>query len=247
MPAGRDVRAPLALALLAVAFHFFPIAPEMLDLSRTAIQHGELWRILTGHFTHFTNAHLMWDVAAFAILSIMVAGRSMARWIACMIGAAITISLAVLLLQPEVTVYRGLSGLDSALFVTAAVMLLQEGWQQKRHFLTGFSLLALAAFSAKTLFELTTGNVLFVQDLGEGVSPLPLAHIIGAGWGLTAALCPLSFPGAHSHTPRLQQNHLRQSTPSVGHGRSLRNQEPEGRCAHDRQHSAGGTRGAHSR
>jgi rhomboid family GlyGly-CTERM serine protease len=203
VPAGRGVRAPLALALVAVAIQFIPHAAGMLELSRAAVLHGELWRIVTGHFTHFSNQHLAWDVVTFTVLGAMVAERSFARFVACLIGAAVAISAATLILRPDVAVYRGLSGVDSALFVTAAVMLLRQGWREGRQFLVASALLALAAFSAKTLFELATGKVLFVQELGDGVAPLALAHIAGGAWGGLAALWPISFRafGRSPHPP----------------------------------------------
>jgi hypothetical protein len=189
---------------------------------------------------------LAWDAAAVAILGVMVASRSFGRWAICVVGGAVAVSVAVLGLGADVGVYRGLSGVDSALFVTAAVLLLQQGWREGRQMLVGVSLLALAGFTAKTLIEVSTGEVFFVQDLGDGVTPVALAHLAGGVWGLVAALCPLSFRDVLHHTSRLLRGHLGESATFRGDRRLRRNQTYEARCADDREHIAGGARGAHS-
>jgi len=190
MPAGRDVRAPLAVACLVLALFFIPRAASALELSRDGILHGQCYRLLTGHLIHFTFQHLFWDLLTFIVLSLMVAGRSLNKWLACTLGSALVISFAVLIFQPEIALYRGLSGIDSALFATAAAMLLTEGLRHKKAILTVTAAVAIPAFIGKSIYELGTGRILFVEDLGPDVSPLVLAHLAGAAWGLLIALLP---------------------------------------------------------
>lgn len=184
-PAGRGVRAPLALGAFAALIACSPAATAALELSRAAIAHGQLWRLLTGHFTHYTPAHLFWDTLTFLILGTMVAQRSTARFWACTFASALAISATVLLLP--VQTYRGLSGIDSALFTCAATLLAREGLRERRPATLAIAALALSAFLSKTLFELLTGKLLFVQDLA-GMQPLALAHIVGAAVGFLTTL-----------------------------------------------------------
>jgi hypothetical protein len=86
------------------------------------------------------------------------------------------------------TAYRGLSGIDSALFGLLTVLLIREALEagDRRGLLLagGFSIL----FAGKTAFELVSGAGVFVSDFGAAVSPVPLAHLAGAAVGAAAAL-----------------------------------------------------------
>ena len=80
--------------------------------------------------------------------------------------------------------YRGLSGLDSALFAFVAVSFLREqrrGGDKPACLVTGGFLIG---FILKVVFELATGRTLFVTRMGVDVVGVPLAHIIGAAVGI---------------------------------------------------------------
>jgi rhomboid family GlyGly-CTERM serine protease len=174
------MRAPLASLLL-----FFPVLPAFvlggwLELDRAAVARGEVWRLLTGHWTHWTLDHLLWDSLAFLVLAalceIWISRRVLLATVA---GSALAVSAGVWLALPEIDRYRGLSGIDSALFVLAAARVLRE----TRSPLGG---LALAAFLAKAAWEVSTGSTLFTEA-ADSFIPVPLAHLIGGACGLAAA------------------------------------------------------------
>jgi rhomboid family GlyGly-CTERM serine protease len=147
-----------------------------LELDRAAVARGEVWRLLTGHWTHWTVDHLVWDSLGFVVLAVLCETRvSRGRLLLGVAGSALAVSAGVWFL-PEIehiARYRGLSGIDSALFVLLAVSLMRE------RPLAG---LALAAFLGKSAWEVATGSTLFVQT-GSFV-PVPLAHLVGGAWGL---------------------------------------------------------------
>jgi rhomboid family GlyGly-CTERM serine protease len=163
---------------------FLPALPAFalggwLELDRAAVARGEVWRLLTGHWTHWTPDHLLWDSLAFLVLAALCEARiSRKRLLAAVAGSALAVSASIWFL-PGIERYRGLSGIDSALFVLLAVTLLRE----RRSPLAG---LALAAFLAKAAWEVSTGSTLFTETQGAFV-PVPLAHLIGGGWGLLIA------------------------------------------------------------
>ena len=71
---GRPKAFALLLVLpLAFAIHLAPgFFRAWLVYDRTALVHGELWRLWTGHLVHFSNSHLLLDtfVSAIVLLSL---------------------------------------------------------------------------------------------------------------------------------------------------------------------------------
>jgi len=148
-------------------------------MNRAALMHGELWRLFTGHLTHFSADHLKWDLVVFVALGSLVELRNRRHFLGCVVGGALAISLGVAWLQPQFTSYRGLSGIDSALFGYLVV----DIWKLSRAeglcwsaFAAG---LAMTLFIAKIGFELITGRTVFVE-VDSNFAPVPLAHLIGA-------------------------------------------------------------------
>jgi membrane associated rhomboid family serine protease len=151
---------------------------------------GPLWQLLTCHFTHWTYEQLAWDAVAFLALGAACARRNRAAFHATLLASAILVPLAVLAFAPEVIAYRGLSGLDSALFV---LLVLECGGGSHRSWLrqrswrfaieSGGYAAALLGFIAKIAFEMHTGATVFAGS----VTPVPVAHIAGAVSALLVA------------------------------------------------------------
>jgi rhomboid family GlyGly-CTERM serine protease len=135
---------------------------------------GPLWQVLTCHFTHWTYEQLAWDAVAFLALGAACARRHRAAFHATLLASAILVPLAVLAFAPEVIAYRGLSGLDSALFVLLVAL---EARHNKLMTVCGI------AFIAKIAFEMYTGATVFAGS----VTPVPVAHIAGAVSALLVA------------------------------------------------------------
>jgi rhomboid family GlyGly-CTERM serine protease len=176
----------LLLAGLALTIHQSPDAIAALQWDRAGFAKGEIWRAFTGHLTHFNADHLRWDVIALLAFGSLVEFRARRAWMGCMAAGAVAISLGVLWLEPQIVVYRGLSGLDSALFAFVATDLLLEGLRTRDHPMSALGVLALAGFTAKCVFELASGHTLFVEA-NDAFQPMPLAHLIGALVGVVAA------------------------------------------------------------
>jgi hypothetical protein len=98
------------------------------------------------------------------------------------------ISIAVLFLLPEMGIYRGLSGLDSAFFSLLAVTILRQKLSERNWLWVGIVGLVFLGFLGKTAYELATGLTLFVDSHAAGMVPVPLAHVAGAAVGCLSAL-----------------------------------------------------------
>ncbi len=174
---------PLLLTVAAVLLAFaFPTLSERLQYDHIAIAQGEWWRFLTSHLTHWTGNHLLWDLVMFVALAISALRISKLRTYGTLLAAGILIPIAVWIFQPEMIHYRGLSGLDSALFVFVLLELIKK---QSTKIQSSMLWLMLISFVAKVFYEFITGNTLFVQSMGANISGVPLAHLVG---GITGVL-----------------------------------------------------------
>jgi rhomboid family GlyGly-CTERM serine protease len=188
MPRRFLLGAPVTLALLlcSLAAFFSPQLSTALQWDREAIAAGEIWRVITGHFVHWDGEHLFWDAAMFAVLGCLLEIRYRRAFLACLGSAALAISAAIWIFQPELATYRGLSGLDTALFAMLAADLLLESRRGAERSLRAVALpaLLLIGLLAKIAYEFIAGTTIFVDAAASGFTPVPLAHLVGALAGL---------------------------------------------------------------
>ena len=191
--ASRFPVVTLALTAVVFAVHTWPGAAAGLQLERAAVAVGEWWRLVAGHFTHWSADHLVWDVLVFALLGAACEVTSRRRMLITLGIAIVAIPLAVLLWQPQFHTYRGLSGLDSALFGLLAFDLLREKLRESHHRAVVAIGLLIVAFIAKAAFESLTGSAVFADSAAGGFVPVPLAHLVGFVSGaITSVACALS-------------------------------------------------------
>ena len=176
-----------ALAAIAVVAQAEGAMGQFLAYDRTAIQAGEIWRLITGHFTHWSGDHLLWDVVMFVTLGAIVESRDRTGFIVTVLASAMSISAVLWFLQPTIDQYRGLSGIDSALFTHAVVILATDARRTGRRLVYRFMSLSVLGFGAKIAYELLTGSTLFVDSSGAGFTALPDVHMVGGIVGGTGA------------------------------------------------------------
>jgi rhomboid family GlyGly-CTERM serine protease len=205
--AGRFPSASLLLSFLALTVFLIPGADELFEFSRRSLTHGEIWRLVTCHWTHWSAEHLLWDVLAFAVLAALCEAQLGRRLLlVCLVTATLAISVAVWLFLPSMEIYRGLSGLDSTLFVLIAVFHARHLFRptdpkrgpelptRRSSALRAVPLEplmwagALGLFVCKVLYEALSGTALFVESGGTGVVVVPLAHLVGGSIGALLAL-----------------------------------------------------------
>ena len=182
------LKSPVAIGLFLLSWIVFPneSLQESWELSwRNGIWDVENWQFLSCHFTHWSMDQLFWDSIAFLVLGVICERRNRLQFVTTVLISAATVSISTLVFCSYVTSYRGLSGIDSALFVLAAIGIICDAWKTNRS-LAIFGFLGLATFLAKTAYEFRFGSTLFVTD--ESFRPLPLAHIIGALTALGVSL-----------------------------------------------------------
>jgi len=181
--------APTILLLSAVAM-LLQLSPELqslLELRFADLICGSLWRLASSHLLHWSWNHCLWD----AVVFLAAGGMCESRWPgACrrvLFWSAGLIPLVVMVVAPELQCYRGLSGVDSALFALAAAMLLQEEWRSGRRMMASVAGLAVLCQFLKIAAEIQAGQTLFVSD--RTFVPVPMAHLTGALVGSLVAAC----------------------------------------------------------
>lgn len=177
------------LTLVAVAISLTPLLAEACQMNRGAVFGGSWWQTVTCHFTHWNLDHLFWDAIVFAGLGALCERRDRLSWAVCVGGSAIVIPLGLLALCPEMMTYRGLSGLDSAIFALFVVRSLKDSFQRNdRSGVLVYSAVSLG-FAAKLAFESLTHSTFFVDSSAAGFVPIVEAHVLGAAIGAVVGLC----------------------------------------------------------
>lgn len=174
-----------ALAGICLAAAVVPGSVEALQYDRAGVGAGEVWRLLTGQLVHWTARMALADLGVLLGLGAWLETRGEGRRLVLTLGlGALLTAVAVHLLSPDLLVYRGSSGLASALFVLTALHLARSTDRGPR----ALALLAVALFLAKAAWETVTGEALFAGPLAPGVRVVPLVHLLGglAGAALTS-------------------------------------------------------------
>ena len=178
----RTYPVTIAVAVIALLAWACPTLTLWLQLDFNAVADGQWWRIWTGHLTHYDGNHLFWDLIMFAVLAGACEHRHprpFALAIAVMIAV---ISAAIGYLCEQVSVYRGLSGIDTGLFVWFVADQCRDCWRSRDRVSAMLWLSLSMGLIGKLLYEVTTGQILFVD--ASGFTPLVESHLAGAAIGL---------------------------------------------------------------
>jgi rhomboid family GlyGly-CTERM serine protease len=173
----------LTLCALVSVVYFCPSLAQALQFDRDSVASGELWRVVTCHLPHFSFDHLCWDTLVLLILGVVCERRSRGCYLICLAVSAIAISLGVWLAVPQLGIYRGLSGVDTALFSMLAVSLLREKWSQRDWLWMGILGVLAAGLAGKLAYEILAGGSVFVAAAAADFQPVPLAHLVGVAVG----------------------------------------------------------------
>ncbi len=186
----RALRVALLLTLPAFAIHLFSaLAPAALYL-RADLQHGQLWRLWSGHWVHFSTSHLFWNVLVFLPVIYQLEKLRPGLAVKTTVLAAPLISLGLLAFAPAMHTYGGLSALNFALGTALALVIAQHAPRLRLA-----ALATLALLVAKTAYEFCADATVFVSFAHTAVRPSALSHALGL---LSGAALALLFPAKTS-------------------------------------------------
>jgi len=169
----KTLRTPLALFALPAALA--ALAPAACRFDRLAILHGEWWRLVTGHWVHFSVSHAAWN-----LLVLLVAGTWLERarpgvlWRYTSLAAPL-IGLGLLVFAPTMALYGGLSGLAVGVAVLLALTQLSAAPAARAWWCAALTLIA-----AKLAWETASGAALFSDFGPTAIRPSSEAHWLGA-------------------------------------------------------------------
>ena len=190
-PNPQDTRRHFGVACSAFLICLIFLSPALssiLEFNRDAIASGEVWRLFTGHTTHWTASHLAWDLIAFVLLLNAALTYSVKTTLSLLATSAILITLSVFVLKPGLATYRGLSGLDTTLFTYCLIQIGNEMKARRHRYGLAAVYLVAIGLIAKVIVELLTHQPLFVSELGQDIVIVPLAHLVGIVAGCIPSL-----------------------------------------------------------
>jgi rhomboid family GlyGly-CTERM serine protease len=187
LPAPALSRSGLTIGLAAVCLliALLPGANDCLQFDRSAIAAGEWWRLFTGHLTHWGTEHLAWDLLVFVALGMICETGNRRQFVTVLAASSLAISFVVWALLPDAQIYRGLSGLDTALFASLAISMLIHSVREQRRGWSSVIAVLLISLMGKIALEMLTHRAFFVDASAAGFEPLPLSHLVGASVGIT--------------------------------------------------------------
>lgn len=181
---------PGSLVLIAVVIQLSGSLRSVLQFDRQAVAAGQLWRLLTCHLVHCGWSHLLADMFGFATLWWLACRRPRpVPWLA--LASAVLIGLAICLLAPGIGTYRGMSGVNFALFGYLLVIRLRG----VSRLLRGASLVCLGLLIVEVVHELITGRAMTTNSLPEGVLVVGVVHAVGLATGCVMGVVPLLKKG----------------------------------------------------
>lgn len=154
---------------------------EWLSFDRLAIEGGEYWRLISGHFVHLGLPHLALNAVGLLLVWYLVAGYfSPGQWWVIMLSVIVGIDLGFWFFEPALQWYVGLSGLLHGLLAAGVVSGFRSG--RIEVWVLG------AALLGKLTYEQLLGPLPGSEESSGGVV-IVAAHAYGALVGaMTAAV-----------------------------------------------------------
>jgi len=193
------------VASLAILASVSPALGQSLELDFADVADGQWWRLLSGHFTHFGSDHLFWDLLMFVGLGTACERQHPRVFGFSLVVMALGISAAVIFLCQDVTGYRGLSGIDTGLFVWLIGDQIRQCVADRDRTGATCWIGAGVMLIGKLLYECVTGEVLFVD--ADGFKPLVESHLAGAAFGALFVLTETWFKTRQSTALRHRLDH----------------------------------------
>lgn len=184
--------ATIFVAALTILAAIFPALTNAWQLNFDVVQDGQWWRLWTGHVTHYDGSHLFWDLLMFVALSISLERKHARGFAVAMVTMMPIVGMAVWWTCPDIAAYRGLSGLDTGLFVWFVTEQICDAFRLAKRVPAMLWSATLLGLVGKLIYEASTGDTLFVDS--SSFRPLVQSHLAGAVLGGIYAACGICLP-----------------------------------------------------
>ncbi len=173
----------MGLGIIAVASLLLELLGDggrvALAYDRDALEAGEFWRLLTGHFVHLSLTHALLNLAGLGLV-VWIVGHafSWSQWLFVTFVSIVMIDVGFWFLNPELAWYVGISGFLNG--ILAAGLVIGVAGREP-----GSIMLAVVVL-AKLTWEQTVGPLPGSESTSGG-EVIVIAHIYGATGGLLSA------------------------------------------------------------
>lgn len=176
-PEGMSVRFPFWSFLVIVLSSFvFAVdtLPPILIYEYNGIMDGEYWRLISGHFVHFSIFHLGFNIVLFGISGWYIEQRRYPGFVLLIFVSALIIGISMMILNPYMQFYGGLSGIAHGTLYYLALFSLRESklWG-------AMSWLIIIVVPLKVAMEMVMGGSPLTYVSTETFIPVPLSHMMG--------------------------------------------------------------------
>jgi rhomboid family GlyGly-CTERM serine protease len=178
----------LILTATALLIHYFHSLRPLLLYTRTALAHGDFWRLISCHWVHLNTDHLWWSALTFFVLGSFCEIMNRVKYLTTVGISTIFIPTAIWFVMPHLNVYGGLSGLDCALYSLLIVLFIRREWSAQKWSWIIIYTIMLVLLPAKIIYEMTSGLTIFVSNLHADMVPVPLSHLVGGVVGLSIGI-----------------------------------------------------------
>jgi rhomboid family GlyGly-CTERM serine protease len=168
----------LLIGLLVLLWAGGDATRDALAYDYRGVLRGEYWRLLTGHFVHFSTSHLALNLAGLVLIAVLFPRHyTVSQWLVIALASALAIDVGLVWLEPQIEWYVGLSGVLHGLLAAGAV----AWWRQEPKYLAAALTLI---FLGKLSWEQSHGALPLSGDLTVVVD----AHLDGALGGATVGV-----------------------------------------------------------
>ncbi len=176
----------LTIAAAALAVAAIPGAAGALNLDRAATLSGEPWRVITGHLVHGSSYHLQWNLLGLLGLGILFERDLGRRFWTLLAVSALTVGVGMLVLQPALPAYVGLSGVLNGLLFGGALQQARLERERGNRLMPMLYFACLVGDLMKISVEALIGAPILTDGGSLGGVAVPLAHALGAFAGVLA-------------------------------------------------------------
>lgn len=172
---------PLALVLISTLLALAADSTtELLRYQAADVKAGEIWRLLSANLVHLGWGHTLMNLLGLGLIwGLFWNCFSQRQWLIITLVSGLSVSLGLLVLNPNLVWYVGLSGVLHGLFVAGALGAIRRGDRRET--------ILLAAIVGKLLWEQSFGALPGSADMAGGPVVVD-SHLYGAIGGALVAL-----------------------------------------------------------
>jgi rhomboid family GlyGly-CTERM serine protease len=170
---------PVIIALVSLGLQVADLVPQF-RYSRSLIEQGHWWLLITGNLVHLGWGHLVLNLAGLAMVWWFFIDDLRAwEWLLVLPISGLFVTLGLYLFDVHLIWYVGLSGLLHGLFVAGGIRLLSKE--------LGFAVVLLGVLAGKLAYEQFFGSLPGTSEMSGG--PVVVnSHLYGAIGGVVSGL-----------------------------------------------------------